>query len=77
MEFLAAGNAEFGDAIGSVRCGTLAMKDGSKGAEGVFGVVAGADGFGETGSAFGLQTGEENRGFDLGAGDGCVEVDGL
>ena len=40
-------------------------------------MVAGADGFGEAGGAVGLETGEEDRGFDLGAGDGGVEVDGM
>ncbi len=40
-------------------------------------MVAGADGFGEAGGAFGLQAGEEDCGFDLCAGDGGVEVDGV
>ena len=40
-------------------------------------MVAGADGFGEAGGAFGLQAGEEDCGLDLGAGDGGVEVDGV
>src|SRR5271163_4806699 len=53
------------------------MKDGSERAEGVLGVVAGADGFGEAGGAVGLQTGEEDCGFYLRAWDGSVEVDGL
>ena len=53
------------------------MRSGSEGAEGVLGVVAGADGFGEAGGAVGLQAGEEDCGFDLCAGDGSVEVDGV
>ncbi|MCU1253267.1 MAG: hypothetical protein JWQ49_6296 [Edaphobacter sp.] len=43
----------------------------------MLGVVAGADGFGETGGAVGLEAGEEDCGFDLGAGYGGVEVDGV
>ncbi len=53
------------------------MQDGPEGAEGVLGVVAGADGFGEAGGTVGLQTGEEDCSFDLCAWDGSVEVDGL
>jgi hypothetical protein len=49
----------------------------AEGAEGVLGVVAGADGFGEAGGAGGLQAGEEDGGLDLGGGDGGGEVDGL
>src|ERR1700716_2390288 len=52
------------------------MEDGTEGAEGVLGVVAGADGFGEAGGAVGLEAGEEDGGFDLRAGGGGVEVDG-
>ncbi len=54
-----------------------ADEDGSEGAEGVFGVVTGADGFGETGGAFGLEACEEDCGLDLCGGNGGVEVDGL
>ena len=43
----------------------------------MLGVVAGADGFGEAGGAFGLQSGEEDRGLDLGRGDRRGEVDGV
>jgi len=43
----------------------------------VLGVVAGTDGFGEAGGAVGLEAGEEDGGFDLGAGDGGIEVDGM
>ena len=46
-------------------------------AEGVLGVIAGADGLGEAGGAFGLQAGEEDCGFDLRAWDWGVEVDGV
>ena len=42
----------------------------------MLGVVAGEDGFGEAGGAFGLQAGEEDGGLDLGGGDGGGEVDG-
>jgi len=40
-------------------------------------VVARADGFGEARCAVGLEAGEEDGGFDLSAGDGGVEIDGL
>ena len=53
-----------------------AVEGGTEGAEGVLGVVAGADGLAEAGGAVGLQAGEEDGGLDLRAGDGRVEVDG-
>ena len=49
----------------------------AEGFQGVLGVVAGADGFGEAGGAFGLQSGEEDCGLDLGRWDGRGEVDGV
>ena len=68
MKFLMAGD---GEAI------VVSAKGGSEGAEGVLGVVAGADRFAEGCNAACLQAGEEDGGFDLGAGDGGVEVDGV
>ena len=53
------------------------VEGGTEGAEGVLGVVAGADGLGEAGGAVGLEAGEEDGGLDLRAGDGGVEVDGV
>ena len=55
---------------GAVECGT-------KGTEGLLGVVAGADGLGEAGGAVGLEAGEEDGGFNLRAGNWGVEVDGV
>lgn len=43
----------------------------------MLGVVASADGFGEASGAVGLQTGEEDCGFYLRAGNGGVKVDGV
>ena len=74
MEALAAGD---GEACGLVEAmGEGAGKGCAEGEQGVLGVVAGEDGFGEAGGAFGLQAGEEDGGLDLGGGDGGGEVDG-
>ena len=61
-----------GLAAGDVNAAVAVQDLGSEGAEGVLGVVAGEDGFGERGGAGGLQAGEEDRGLDLGGGKwGC------
>ncbi len=52
-----------------------ALDVGSEGAEGEFAVVAGADAFADGRGAGGLQSGEEDAGFDLGAGNGRGVVD--
>src|ERR1700727_3068610 len=41
----------------------------------MLGVVASTDGLSEAGGSVGLQGGEEDRGFDLCAGNGGVEID--
>jgi hypothetical protein len=56
LEFLVAGDGEFGGLVGAA-CGR-AGEGCSEGAEGMLGVVAGEDGFGEAGCAFSLQAGE-------------------
>ena len=57
--------------------GVGAGEGGAEGEQSVLGVVAGADGFGEAGGTFGLQSGEEDGGLDLGGRDGGGEVDGV
>ena len=42
-----------------------------------FGVVAGADGFAHGGDAVGIEAGEQDRGFHLGAGNGRGVIDGF
>ena len=74
VEALAAGDGEAGGLVEAV--GERAGEGCAEGEQCVLGVVAGEDGFGEAGGAFGLQTGEEDGGLDLGGGDGCGEVDG-
>ena len=73
LQGLIAGDAELCDIA---RRGYGAVEGGAEGSECVFGVIAGADGFGEAGGAVSLEAGEEDRSFDLRAGDGGVEVDG-
>jgi hypothetical protein len=73
-EALAAEDGEFGGLVRAARGG--AGEGCAEGLERVLGVVAGEDGFGEAGGAFGLQAGEEDGGFDLRGGDGRGEVDG-
>ena len=68
FELLAAGNAQLFAFTRKCRAKCL---------EGLFGMVAGADGFGEAGSAVGLETGEEDGCLDLGGWDGRVEVDSM
>jgi len=66
------------------RCWAAGDGDGVEGArdacaeraEGELAVVAGADGFADLGCALRLQSGEEHRGFHLGAGGGRGVVDG-
>ena len=66
VELLGAGD---GDGV------TLAGELGTEGAEGEFGVVAGAEVFRDGCFALGLKAGEEYAGFDLRAGDGGCELD--
>ncbi len=58
-------------------CRRESGEGGAEGVECVLGVVAGADGFGEAGGAFGLEAGEEDGGLDLCARDRGGEVDGV
>ena len=74
VEFLAALDAEFSGGV-AVEAG--AGEGCAEGSEGVLGVVAGTDRFGEGGDALGLEAGEEDGGLDLGGGDGGGEVDGV
>jgi len=54
-----------------------AGEGGAEGTKGEFAVVAGAEGFTHDCGSGGLETGEEDAGFYLGAGDGRGVVDGL
>ena len=60
-----------------VDAGVGSGEGGAEGEQCVLCVVAGEDGFGDAGDAFGLQAGEEDGGLDLGGGDGSGEVDGV
>ncbi len=68
MKRLRAGDGDGVDGAGEV---------GAEGAEGQFAMVAGAQGFAHGSCPVGLQAGQQDAGFDLGAGDGRGVVDGV